>query len=41
MYNLKEALKISAGLFRKVLKISEKLVAKKLIKYFKRFNEIL
>ncbi len=40
-YNLKEALKISTGLFGKILKILEKLLQKELIKYSKRFHEIL
>ncbi len=40
-YTLKEALNISAGLYGKILKMLEKLVQKKLIKYSKRFDEIL
>ncbi len=36
-----EALKISAGLFGKVLKILEKFIQKKLIMYSKCFDEIL
>ncbi len=38
---MKEALKMSAGLFGKVLKIVEKLIQKILIKYSKCFDEIL
>ncbi len=39
-YNSKEVVKISAGLFEKILKILEKLIQRKLIKYSKRFDKI-